>query len=82
MKQFSDIHYTILGLLSTCGWVSLPLLELLDYDYTYRTRALKTLLEGQYIRKSGKGGKKAKSILGGRGCKKPLPRCPGWTVIS
>ena len=62
MKQFSDIHYTILGLLSTCGWVSLPLLELLDYGYTYRTRALKTLLDGQYIRKSGKGRAKAYAI--------------------
>ena len=62
MKQFSDIHYTILGLLSTCGWVSLPLLELLDYGYTYRTRALKTLLDEQYIRKSGKGRAKAYAI--------------------
>ena len=62
MKQFSDIHYTILGLLSTCGWVSLPLLELLDYGYTYRTRALKTLLDGQYIRKIGKGRAKAYAI--------------------
>lgn len=62
MKQFSDIHYTILGLLSTCGWVSLPLLELLDYGYTYRTRALKTLLDGQFIRKSGKGRAKAYAI--------------------
>ena len=62
MKQFSDIHYTILGVLSTCGWVSLPLLELLDYGYTYRTRALKTLLDGQYIRKSGKGRAKAYAI--------------------
>lgn len=63
MKQFSDIHYTILGLLSTCGWVSLPLLELLDYGYTYRTRTLKTLLDGQYIRKSGKGRAKAYAIF-------------------
>ena len=62
MKQFTDIHYTILGLLSTCGWVSLPLLELLDYGYTYRTRALKTLLDGQFIRKSGKGRAKAYAI--------------------
>lgn len=62
MKRFTDIHYTILGLLSTCGWVSLPLLELLDYGYTYRTRSLKTLLDGQYIRKSGKGRTKAYAI--------------------
>ena len=62
MKQFSDIHYTILGLLSTCGWVSLPLLELLDYGYTYRTRTLKTLLDEQLIRKSGKGRNKAYAL--------------------
>lgn len=62
MEQFSDIHFAILGLLAQCGWVSRPLLELLDYSYTYRTRNLKILLDGQYIRKFGKGRNKAYAL--------------------
>lgn len=62
MERFSDIHNTVLMLLAECGWVSQPLLGLLDYSYTYRTRALKTLLDEQLIRKSGKGGNKAYAL--------------------
>lgn len=62
MEQISDIHYTILGLLAGCGWVSQSLLGLLDYSYSYRTRALKTLLDEQLIRKSGKGRNKAYAL--------------------
>jgi hypothetical protein len=62
MEQISDIHYTIFGLLAGCGWVSQSLLGLLDYSYSYRTRALKTLLDKQLIRKSGKGRNKAYAL--------------------
>ena len=62
MEQISDIHYTIFGLLAGCGWVSQSLLGLLDYSYSYRTRALKTLLDEQLIRKSGKGRNKAYAL--------------------
>ena len=54
MEQISDIHYTIFGLLAGCGWVSQSLLGLLDYSYSYRTRALKTLLDEQLIRKAAR----------------------------
>ena len=62
MEQISDIHYTIFGLLAGCGWVSQSLLGLLDYSHSYRTRALKTLLDEQLIRRSGKGRNKAYAL--------------------
>ena len=63
--QFSDIHYSILQLLAECGWVSQPLLELTGYSYTYRSRCLKMLLDGGFIRKRGQGRSKAYALTAG-----------------
>ena len=62
IERLSDIHDTILRLLAECRWVSPALLELTGYSYTYRTRALKLLLQQQYIRKQGEGRAKAYAI--------------------
>lgn len=62
IERLSDIHDTILRLLAECRWVSPALLELTGYSYTYRTRALRLLLQQQYIRKQGEGRAKAYAI--------------------
>lgn len=65
MQNFSDIHYSILQLLAECGWVSQSLLELMGYSYTYRSRCLKMLLDGGFIRKRGQGRSKAYALTAG-----------------
>lgn len=62
MNHLSDVHLAILRLLAECGWVSPALLELTGYSYTYRTRALKLLLDQQLIRKQGEGRAKAYAL--------------------
>lgn len=79
IERLSDIHDTILRLLAECRWVSPALLELTGYSYTYRTRALRLLLQQQYIRKQGEGRAKAYAIstkgpeLPGRLLCQPIP---------
>ena len=62
MYHLSDIHLTILQLLAECGWVSPDLIGLTGYSYTYRTRALKLLLQQGLVRKQGEGQAKAYAI--------------------
>lgn len=62
MNHLSDIHTAVLQLLAECGWVSQSALGLIGYSYTYRTRALKLLLDQQYIRKQGEGRAKAYTL--------------------
>ena len=55
MRDFSDIHFSILGLLAECGCVSRQTFNLMDYSYNYLTRSLKTLLDTSLVRLYGKG---------------------------
>ncbi len=53
---FGTFHYTILGLLSTCGLGVLPFWSCLDYGYTYRTPLPSKTLLTAVLKKSGKAG--------------------------
>ncbi|MDR1704985.1 MAG: hypothetical protein LBS19_09945 [Clostridiales bacterium] len=67
MPLYSDVHFAVLEMLADCGCVSRPMFELLDYNYYYLTRSVKTLLDTDAIRKYGKGQKKHYALnLAGR----------------
>ena len=55
MTNFSDIHYSILGLLAECGCVSRTTLDLMDYTTNYMNRSLHALIDASLIRIYGKG---------------------------
>lgn len=55
MLKFSDIHFSILGLLAVCGFVSRSMLDLMNYSTNYLNRSLRTLLDASLIRIYGKG---------------------------
>lgn len=67
MPPFSDIHYSILSLLAQCGYVSRATFDLLPYSYNYMITSVKTLVDKNAIRKSGRGRQKHYALnLSGR----------------